>query len=134
MTQSVPFSMPELITEAYTLKQEADRIKTRLAEVNQAIAANAVFPPDKNTITGTAGNLICKVSKKESLKWDQSKLNQARATLGDPLFLSLFSYEWKHQSKPVLDNFLRHNEQAKPVLDALTITSSVSVTVEERAA
>ncbi len=129
-----PKLLPELIKEAYALKQEADRIKARLAEVNQTISASVTFPPDKNTVTGVAANLICKVSKKENLKWDQAKLNQARATLGDELFLSLFSYEWKHQSKPVLDNFLQHNGQAKPVLDALTITESFSVTVEEKAA
>lgn len=65
-----------------------------------------VFPQDKKTLYYEQDNFIVKVVKKETLKWDQEKLNKARLFLGDETFLSLFYFEWKHKHRSVLDYFL----------------------------
>lgn len=124
--------MNELLRKSFDIKQEINRLQAELKTVNAGIVSQAIFPKDKATATITEGTLRAKIVNKETLKWDQAKLNNARQILGDEKFLSIFDFEWKPASKKDLDGFLQYapKEQAKHIIDALSISLSTSVTVE----
>ena len=125
-------SVQELAGEYVMLKAEIEERKARLKEIEEQITPMAVFPDGKSTANIDAGNYVLKVQKKSIYKWNQGKLNVARQDLGDEKFLSLFTFEWKPIAKKEIDVFLKHANTAvkAPVMDALTISSSTSVSVE----
>lgn len=115
------------------LKAQASDIKEQITLLEQEIGKTAVFPNGKKTFNYEQDGFSVKVERKETLKWDQEKLNQARAKLGDKTFLRLFKFEWKHKQKAVLDEFMSNNANAQPLKDALTITDKYSVSIESTA-
>lgn len=124
-------SIEALVREHYELKTQIDELKSRLGEVSDAIAKQAVFPEGKNTASASFGGLKVKVQRKETYSWDQAKLNTARFALGDEKFLNLFRYKWE-ANKRQLDGFMANapEEQKRPVEDALTVKKSFSVSTE----
>lgn len=124
-------SIEALVREHRALKSQIDELKTRLAEVSDAIAKQAVFPEGKNTAVASFGGVKVKVQRKETYTWDQAKLNTARFALGDEKFLNLFRYKWE-ANKRQLDGFMANapEEQKRPVENALTIKKSFSVSTE----
>lgn len=122
----------ELIKTGAQLKNELDNIQARLKEINQQIFEQTTFANGKNTVNTQAGNINAKIQRKETYSWDQVKLDTARQILGDSKFLEIFAFKWKESSKKAIDGFLAHApaEQKKPVMDALTIKPSFSVTYE----
>ena len=127
-------NLENLVGEHHALKTQIDELKARLAEVSDAIAKQAVFPGGKNTATASVGGYKVKVSRKETYAWDQDKLNNARLALGDETYLRLFRFEWKHNKK-ALDGFLANamDEQKRPVVEAMTVKKSFSVSTEPEA-
>lgn len=128
------------LQELYSLKQQKEvldaqlkGIKEQIADIELEIGNSTVFPQDKKMLSYNQDNFAVKIEKKETLKWDQDKLNQARITLGDDTFLNLFGFEWKHKQKAVLDNFIKTDARAKVVQDALTITHKFNVSIEQGA-
>lgn len=115
------------------LKAQANEIKEQINSLEQEIGKTAVFPQGKKTSNYEQDGFSVKVEHKETLKWDQDKLNKARAELGDDTFLRLFKFEWKHKQKAVLDEFLANDANAKPLKDALTIFDKFSVSIERQA-
>lgn len=122
----------ELILEGLGLKAEIVERQTRLKEIQAQLTPMAVFPEGKNTATVQGNGVMAKVANKVEYAWDQGKLNTARVTLGDEAFLGLFAFEWKPKAKKELDGFLKHSpkDKSQPVLDALTIKNSQSVSFE----
>ena len=121
-----------LIQEGAKLKAEMDAIQLQLKDVNQQIFEQTTFIDGKNTVNTKAGNITAKIQKKETYAWDQAKLDEARQVIGDAKFLDIFSFQWKAASKKKLDGFLEFApaEQKKPIMDALTIKPSYSVSYE----
>lgn len=115
------------------LKAQANDIKEQITLLEQEIGKTAVFPDGKKTSNYEQDGFSVKVERKETLKWDQDKLNKARAELGDGIFLRLFKFEWKHKQKAVLDEFLAHDAKAQTIQDALTIKNNFSVSIESTA-
>lgn len=115
------------------LKAQANEIKEQINSLEQEIGKTAVFPQGKKTSNYEQDGFSVKVERKETLKWDQDKLNKARAELGDDTFLRLFKFEWKHKQKAVLDEFLANDANAKHLKDALTISDKFSVSIERQA-
>ena len=122
----------ELIQEGAKLKAELDAIQLKLRDVNQEIFEKTQFLDGKNTVNTKAGSITAKIQKKETYAWDQAKLDAARNIIGDAKFMEIFAFKWKESSKKTLDGFLAHapDEQKKPVLAALTIKPSYSVSYE----
>lgn len=122
----------ELIQAGAKIKAEMDALQLQLKDINQGIFEKTTFLDGKNTVNTKAGNITAKIQKKETYAWDQAKLDAARQILGDAKFLEVFVFKWKESSKKVLDGFLAHapDEQKKPVLAALTIKPSYSVSYE----
>jgi len=122
----------ELIQTGAKLKAELDAIQLKLRDVNQEIYEKTTFVDGKNTVNTKAGSITAKIQKKETYAWDQAKLDAARNIIGDAKFMEVFAFKWKESSKKTLDGFLAHapDEQKKPVLDALTIKPSYSVSYE----
>ena len=125
-----------LINDAAQLKAKIDDLRAELKEMQDRIAEQATFPPGRQTATIDAGGVTCKISRRETLVWDQDRLNTARAVMGDGEFLSLFGYEWKPLGKKQIDGFLAYAppEKKRAVMDALTIKSAISVTFSEKEA
>ena len=122
----------ELIKTGAQLKTELDNIQARLKEINQEIFEKTTFANGKNTVNTQVGNINAKIQRKETYAWDQAKLDEARQILGDAKFMRIFAFKWKESSKKTIDGFLANapEEQKKPVMNALTIKPSFSVTYE----
>ena len=122
----------ELIQTGAKLKAELDAIQLKLRDVNQEIYEKTTFVDGKNTVNTKAGSITAKIQKKETYAWDQAKLDAARNIIGDAKFMEIFAFKWKESSKKTLDGFLANapDEQKKPVLAALTIKPSYSVSYE----
>lgn len=120
-----------LIHEGAKLKAEIDALQIQYKEINQQIFEQTTFANGKNTATTQAGNIIAKIQRKETYTFDQEKLDAVRQFLGDAKFMELFTFKWQALKKN-LDGFLANApaEQKKPVMDALTIKPSFSVTYE----
>lgn len=113
-----------------TLKKELNEVKEQINLLEQEIGKSTVFPQGKKTFNYEQDGFYVKVERKETLKWDQDKLNKTRAELGDETFLRLFKFEWKHKQKAELDKFLAHDAKAKSLQDALTISDKFSVSIK----
>lgn len=126
-------NLEDLARAAYKLHAEIDARRKELKDIEARIVEQAVFPEGRKTASTTLGNLSVKVQKAERYKWDTQKLSLARDTLGDAKFLKLFSYEWKAK-KTALDGFLENapEDQKKVIEDAMTVSTSYSVCVEEK--
>lgn len=122
----------DLIQAGAKLKAEIDALQIQLKDVNQQIFENTTFTSGKNTVNTKAGNITAKIQKKETYAWDQAKLDAARNIIGDVKFMKIFAFKWKESSKKTIDGFLANapEEQKKPVLAALTIKPSYSVSYE----
>ena len=122
----------ELIQAGAKIKAEMDALQLRLKDINQEIYEKTTFIDGKNTVNTKAGNITAKIQKKETYAWDQAKLDAARNIIGDAKFMEVFAFKWKESSKKTLDGFLAHapDEQKKPVLAALTIKPSYSISYE----
>ena len=122
----------DLIQAGAKLKNEIDALQLQLKDINQQIFEKTTFVDGKNTVNTKAGSITAKIQKKETYAWDQAKLDAARNIIGDAKFMEIFAFKWKESSKKTLDGFLAHapDEQKKPVLAALTIKPSYSVSYE----
>lgn len=115
----------ELIREGAYLKEQIDALNTRRQEVETRLAELAEFPAGKMTSQPLEGaGYKVKVTKKEYPKWDDEKLEQARATVGDGRFFAVFKWKFTPRSKKDLDAFLAHGDPqvTAPVRAALTVT------------
>lgn len=126
--------LTRMINDAVRLKVQIDELKAELATMQRSIAERVSFKDGKKSATVNAGRWQCKVTRTDHYKWDQDKLNVARAVMGDGEFLSLFGYEWKPLSKSGIDGFIAHAPQERKALicEALTIAGSTSVTFAAR--
>lgn len=123
----------QLVRDAAELKASIDADRERLKAMQNEIAENMTVPPGKMSASIEVGSVLCKVTRKEEYKWDQDKLNVARAVMGDQEFLGIFSFDWKPIGKKQIDGFLNHAsaERKQPVIDALTIKTTHSVSFSE---
>ncbi|MDE5681134.1 MAG: hypothetical protein K2I05_02165 [Mailhella sp.] len=122
--------------QLFILKQKKDALTVQLKELKKQIFSieseignSVIFLQDKKTLYYKQGNFTVKVVRRETLKWDQEKLNMARLFLGDETFFHLFDFEWKHKHRAILDDFLKNNVNAKIIERALTINNKFNVTI-----
>ena len=124
----------EKISQAMALKAEIDSKKSQLTEINRELAALAQYKEGSATGHLYTEHYHVKVALKKNIKWDQKKLNEARTSIGDKDFFSIFGWKFEPKNKALLDAFLADSNTARtaPVLAAMTVSDgSPSVTYEE---
>jgi len=126
-------TLANLLSEGMQLKARIDADKARLADINRAIEAVAVFPDGKATAHVAAGGFRATVQRKTTVKWDQAKLANALDAIGGEAFSKVFTYEFKPKGAKQLKAFLEFGEpeQVDAVKAAMTETpASPSVKFE----
>lgn len=122
------------IRQAVMLKTEIDDKKKRLAEIQKELAASAQYKEGCATGHIYTEHYHVKIALKKNIKWDQKKLESARASLGDDRFFKIFGWKFEPKSKAALDGFLDNADEqyTAPVLSAMTVSDGVpSVSYEE---
>ena len=119
-------NLANLLSEGMQLKARIDADKARLADINRAIEAVAVFPEGKATAHLAAGGFRATVQRKTTVKWDQKKLAEAMKAIGAESFQKVFTYEFKPVGKKQLDAFLEFGSEAEveAVKAAMTETAA----------
>ena len=122
-----------LIRTGMRLRAQIAALKVELEAVNLALARRARFAPGKATAYVEGEGCRARVVARSYEKWDQTKLNAARAAMGDGAFLHLFKYVWEPVSKRSLSGFLDNapREQTALVRAALSTRTIPVVTFEE---
>ena len=116
--------LEQAITEAVAVKHQIEELKSRLTDLQAEIIDKVQIPEGKRTGYAESDNVRARVQLMEKYKWDQDKLNAARATMGDNAFLKAFTYEWKPVDKKTIDIFLQRYatpEQKALISDAMTV-------------
>ena len=124
----------EKIHQAMVLKAEIDNKKKCLAEIQKELAASAQYKEGSATGHIYTEHYHVKIALKKNIKWDQKKLESARATIGDEKFFKIFGWKFEPKSKSALDGFLDNADEqyTSPVLAAMTVSEgSPTVTYEE---
>ena len=122
------------ITEAVAVKRQMEELKSRYADLQAEIIAKVQIPDGKRTGYAESGNIRARVQVTEKYKWDQEKLNAARATMGDNAFLKAFTFEWKPVDKKAIDIFLSRYatpEQKTLITNAMTVETRSSLSFAE---
>lgn len=120
-----------LISRGVELRSQIADLKAELDAVTTQIADAAIYPDGKKTtyVSGS-GNMRAKVVRRVYEKWDQDKLNHARAVMGDAAFMPLFKFEWSPvKSSEVHKAFGEPNGSL--LRDALTTRETDVITFEE---
>lgn len=124
----------KFIIEAYRLQEEINEKKTKLAQLKEQIANEAVFEPNCATCTQYFDNgcIRVKTSNRKVYKWDQKKLEEARKQMGNQEFLKVFKYEFSTISSRKLDAFLGFapQDQKDLVTNAAEVKTYRLVTIE----
>lgn len=79
---------------AILIKQQIDALSAELKEINAEIAEAVKFEDGKKTAYADFGDIRAKVQQKETVKWDQEKLNIFRQRYPSE-FEMLFKTEYK---------------------------------------
>lgn len=88
-------NVESLVAEYATNKAEADRLTARNAEIADALLESATFKPGSDSGHITAAGFKVTVTRRINEKWDQSKLEAARAAMTDTLFFSIFKSKYE---------------------------------------
>lgn len=126
--------LEQAITEAVAVKHQMEELKSRYADLQAEIIAKVQIPEGKRTGYAESGNVRARVQVTEKYKWDQEKLNAARAAMGDNAFLKAFTFEWKPVDKKAIDIFLQRYatpEQKTLIMNAMTVESRSSLSFAE---
>ena len=126
--------LEQAITEAVAVKRQMEELKSRYADLQAEIIAKVQIPEGKRTGYAESGNVRARVQVTEKYKWDQEKLNAARATMGDNAFLKAFTFEWKPVDKKAIDIFLSRYatpEQKALITNAMTVETRSTLSFSE---
>ena len=126
--------LEQAITEAVAVKRQMEELKSRYADLQAEIIAKVQIPDGKRTGYAESGNVRARVQVTEKYRWDQEKLNAARAAMGDNAFLKAFTYEWKPLDKKAIDIFLQRYatpEQKTLIMNAMTVESRSTLSFAE---
>lgn len=123
-----------LIDRLWVLEDEASRLKAEAQQIKDKLAAMATFKPGSATGHVQTPTHKVTVTRRETVKYDQAKLDEARQAIGDKAFLSAFKWEFKPIDKRTLDHWLAvaADEHKAFVLRAMTTKPAApSVKVKE---
>lgn len=125
-------NLEQAISEAFAIKHQIDELKSRYTDLQNEIIAQVQIPDGKHTGYADSGDIRARVQVSEKYKWNQDKLNAARAKIGDHDFLLAFTFEWKPVDKKSIDLFLNKYatpEQRALISDAMTVEKRTSLSL-----
>lgn len=125
-------NLEQAISEAFAIKHQMEALKGRYTDLQNEIISQVQIPEGKRTGYADSGDIRAKVQVSEKYKWDQIKLNAARAKMGDDVFLKAFTFEWKPVDKKSIDLFLNRYatpEQRALISDAMTVEKRTSLSL-----
>ena len=96
----------KLIRRGLELRCSIDTLKKQLDDVNRQIVEAAEFPEGKSTAWVQGKGCRARVVNRVYEKWDQRKLDEARAALGEESFRELFRAVWEPVSRRDVQDFL----------------------------
>jgi hypothetical protein len=105
-------NLEQLIQEGASLKSQRDALDAHLKQINQQISGLMDFNGKKTAHAFSAGHKVT-VQLRENVRWDQTKLEQVRESIGNDEFLTIMRPEWKPRSKKDLDGYLAHGQHAE---------------------
>ena len=122
----------KLIRRGLELRCSIDTLRKQLDDVNRQIVEAAEFPEGRNTAWVQGRDCRARVMNRVYEKWDQRKLDEARATLGEEAFRELFRAVWEPVSRREVQDFLASAEGSRrdALLAALDAKTSPQVSYE----
>lgn len=132
--ETTDYRLADLITKAAYMHKELTEKKEEFQKIKDEITKLAIIPQGKMSTQINANGITCKVQCTERLSWDQQKLCQARAKIGDEIFMQAFVYEWKPRSKKDLDGFMScaPEEHKNLIYDAVTATRGFTLSFPKK--
>ena len=92
-------NVESLVAEYATNKAEADRLTARNAEIADALLESVIFKPGSDSGHLIAAGFKVTVTRRINEKWDQGRLESARAAITDTLFFSIFKNKYEPDSR-----------------------------------
>ena len=124
----------KLIRRGLELRCSIDSLKKQLEDVNRQIIEAADFPEGKSTAWVQGKGCRARVVNRVYEKWDQRKLDEARAALGEEAFRELFRAVWEPVSRRDVQDFLARapENERDALLAALDSKTTPQVSYELR--
>lgn len=104
-------SIESMVAEYAANKAEADRLTARNADLADMLLARADFKPGSDTGRLKAAGYKVSITRRINEKWDQQKLEAARRTMTDDLFLRYFKTKYE-PDRTALKSFFRSDSSA----------------------
>lgn len=123
-----------LIDRLWVIEDEAARLKAEKQDLQAKLSRLATFKPGSKTGHVVTDSHKVTVTRRETTRYDQAKLEAARQAIGDKAFLSAFKWEFKPLSKRDFDFWMATatDEQKAFVLRAMTTKPAApSVKIKE---
>jgi hypothetical protein len=109
-------SLKELVDLCGEAHEKLEIAKRDYEAIRDKVKAAAVYPAGKNTVHMEGGHWNIIVSRKESVKYFQDKLDALRRDIGDEEFFKVFKWTFEPVDKKTLDgavNFSPHKDRIK---------------------
>ena len=108
--------LSQLIRRGAELKARIAAMNSELRDINLRLQSSALFPEGRHTAHLTGGGYTATVQRKVNVTWDQARLAEARARMGDERFFGVFTWEFKPSSAKKLAGFLDFAPEAERAL------------------
>jgi hypothetical protein len=110
-----------LVREGARLKAQISTAEAKLKEINARLAEIASFEPGSKTAHLVAAGYRVKIQRREYVSWDQEKLEQIRAHIGEQKFNGIFKIEYKPHGMKTINAALLDPEMGDALRWAMTV-------------
>lgn len=121
-----------LVDRAALLKDKITTLTDELRQINETLAGTADFKPGSKTGHISGRHFAAKISLRENVKWDQPRLNEARAVMGDAEFFRVFKWTFEPVSAKTLAGALEFGQHAELIEAARTVTEGTPYVTFEK--
>ena len=121
-----------LVDRAAVLKEQITALTDELRQINETLAGTADFKPGSKTGHISGRHYLAKIQLKEYTKWDQSRLNEARAVMGDAEFFRVFKWTFEPVSAKTLAGALEFGQFTELIEAARTVTEGTPYVTFEK--
>jgi hypothetical protein len=120
-TDATEQGVRELVDQAAILAEEISQKTEDLRALKDRLAQLADYKEGSMTGRVFGGHYTATVTRKETMTWDQGKLDALRKTIGNREFLRVFKYEFKPIAKKEADAAIKHASYGHILAEALTV-------------
>lgn len=123
-----------LIDEAAALDNEIRQKTEQLRELKKTLAEAAIYRDGSKTGRLVSTNFEVTIQQRDNVKWDQTKLNEARLAMGDAAFFKIMKWTFEPTSAKTLNGFLEFGDQGQAglIAAARTVTPGAPAVTFER--